>query len=392
MSASDLRAVSKLPVPTAELQARTDAVREFISNAITQAGGSLDFAEFMELALYAPGIGYYVNGLPKLGAGGDFVTAPELGDLFARALAKQVAQILDTLDNGIILEFGAGSGVLAAQLLRALDELDQLPEQYQILELSSDLQTRQREAVNKLPDYLARRVCWLTSLPEKPLNAVIVANEVLDAMPAVRFLVKDEGCYRQRVGLHNGQFVWQVADVSDQQLDALKNNYQLGVGYQSEQNQRAEAWVASVSECLLSGALLLIDYGYNGREYYHPQRAEGTLRCHYQQFAHNDPLVLAGIQDITSHVDFTAIAEAGHAAGLQVSGFTNLSGFILSSGILEELQSRPRGAEQQLAISNELKRLTLPTEMGEIFKVIALGRNVDVDLICFQLQDSRGRL
>ncbi len=381
-----------LPPPSAEEQARSAALADDIRAEINRRGGAIDFSRFMELALYAPGRGYYSGGQQKFGATGDFITAPELGSLFARCLAQPCRQALAAVGGGDILEAGAGTGALAADLLLALETLDSRPRRYLILELSAELRARQAETLKQKAPHLLGRVRWLDALPGNGFCGVMLGNELLDAMPVERFRVTATGLQQLQVGWDNGQFAWRErpADAAIQQrIDPLR----LPAGYASEINFRADAWVCSVAERLAAGVLLLIDYGFPRAEFYHPQRTAGTLMCHYRQRAHADPLIFPGLQDITAHVDFTAIAEAGRAAGLELLGYTSQAAFLLDSG-LEKIvaASNPDDARAHLALTQQVKKLTLPHEMGELYKVIALGRGLPGPLAGFGLQDRRARL
>ena len=380
-----------LPSPTAGEQAHHDKLMQRLREEMAAAGGAIAFDRFMELALYAPGLGYYVAGTHKFGEHGDFITAPELGSLFARCLARPCRSLLAGLGGGDILEAGAGSGVLAADLLLELESLGQLPGRYLILELGAELRARQHETIKRQAPHLSERVHWLDDLP-RDFRGMVLANEVLDAMPVTRFRVTQDGVSELFVARENQGLVWQEQPGSAslrQRVEPLG----LAAGYTSEINLRAEAWVRRVADSLEQGALLLIDYGFPRAEFYHPQRAQGTLMCHYRHQAHDDPLRLAGLQDITAHVDFSAIAEAGVDAGLTLLGYTSQAAFLLDCG-LERIMtaSDPDDVRVHLALTQQIKKLTLPHEMGELFKVLALGRGVREPLPGFTLQDRRGRL
>jgi SAM-dependent MidA family methyltransferase len=380
-----------LPSPTAEEQAHHEKLVQRLREEMAAAGGAIAFDRFMELALYAPGLGYYVAGTHKFGEHGDFITAPELGSLFARCLARPCQSLLAGLGGGDILEAGAGSGALAADLLLELESLGQLPERYLVLELGAELRARQNETIKRQAPHLFGRVHWLADLPGD-FRGVVLANEVLDAMPVTRFKVTQNGIDELCVAWANDGFVWREKP-ADASLRERVEPLGLAAGYTSEINLRAEAWVRSVAGSLKQGALLLIDYGFPRAEFYHPQRAQGTLMCHYRHQAHGDPLRLAGLQDITAHVDFSAIAEAGVDAGLALLGYTSQAAFLLGCG-LEQIMaaSDPNDVRVHLALTQQIKKLTLPHEMGELFKVLALGRGVREPLPGFTLQDRRARL
>jgi SAM-dependent MidA family methyltransferase len=362
---------------------------EEIRTRIADAGGWLPFDTFMELALYAPGLGYYSAGAVKLGAGGDFVTAPEVSKLFGQCLARQCAQVLAETGGGI-LELGAGTGVMAETLLAELARLDALPDRYAILEVSADLGARQRDRLDALPENLRRRVVWLERLPEEPMRGVVLANEVLDALPCARFVVHDTRVRALGVAVDADGAFMEREGFADQLLvryaEPLVREFKLADGYRSEVCWRIEPWIAGVRQALEHGALLLIDYGLPRAQYYHPQRTDGTLRCHFKHRAHNDPLILVGVQDISAWVDFTRVAEAGGAAGLDLCGFTTQAGFLIGSGI-EELLSAEADEITRARRTGEAGRLLLPAEMGEAFKVMALGRGLERPLRGFTLQD-----
>jgi len=380
-----------LPESTPEEQALTTALTALIRTEITKAGEAIPFSRFMELALYAPGLGYYSAGKQKFGAHGDFVTAPELGPVFARCLARQCAQVL-AATGGDILEAGAGSGALAVELLLELERLGQLPEHYLIVELSSDLRDRQRAALARQAAHLAARVTWCDTLPAHGFRGIVLGNELLDAMPVERFRTGRDTVKALQVGWQDNRFVWRETAASTALLERVLP-LELAEGYESEVGFAAEGWVRSVGDALVHGVVLLVDYGFPRAEFYHPQRSRGTLMCHYRHRAHDDPLILAGLQDITAHVDFSAVAEAGQDTGLALLGYASQAMFLLGSG-LEDVAARSttQDARSQMTFTNEVKKLTLPHEMGELFKVIALGRNFDQPLIGFRMQDRRARL
>ncbi|MBI3777571.1 MAG: SAM-dependent methyltransferase [Gammaproteobacteria bacterium] len=379
-----------LPPPTVEEQAHSINLQRLIQEEMTSRGGEISFARFMELALYAPGLGYYAAGKHKFGAAGDFVTAPELGSLFARCLARPCGSILEQV-GGDILEAGAGSGALAADLLLELETLGRLPERYLILELSNELRDRQAETLRRKAPHLLKRARWLDALPAD-FRGVMLANELLDALPVERFKVTNSGVRQLYVAWENDRFVWREKP-ADGKIRARIEPLALPPGYTSEINFTAEAWVRSAADALKQGAMLLIDYGFPRAEYYHPQRTAGTLMCHYRHRAHDDPLVLVGLQDITAHVDFTAIAAAGREAGLMLLGYTSQAAFLIGSG-LEQLMaaSDPEDTRVHLELTQQVKKLTSPHEMGELYKVIAFGRGIPEPLTGFSLHDRRGRL
>jgi SAM-dependent MidA family methyltransferase len=345
----------------------------------------------MELALYAPRLGYYTSGKRKFGNKGDFITAPELGSLFARCLARSCLSILEETAGGDILEFGAGSGALAGDLLLELETLKCLPKHYLILELSNELRERQSRTLEQKIPHLLPRVRWLKTLPGD-FRGVMVANELLDAMPVERFKVRAAGINQLFVAWENDHFAWREKPADE----SIRNHIAplgLPTGYLSEINLPAEGWVRSAADILEQGVLILIDYGFPRAEFYHPQRIEGTLMCHYRHRAHDDPLILVGLQDITAHVDFTAVAEAGTGEGLSLLGYTSQAAFLIGCG-LDQLASGsdPEDTRRHLELTQQIKKLTLPHEMGELYKVIALGRGVQGPFPGFTLQDRRIRL
>ncbi|AKS42950.1 class I SAM-dependent methyltransferase [Wenzhouxiangella marina] len=382
-----------LPEPPSELLALSEQLCTRIVKAI-EADGFLSFDAYMSMALYEPGLGYYVNGLHKFGASGDFVTAPEQGRLFARSLARQIDELGAELDEDwTLLELGAGSGALARDLLQSLDAA---PARYLILEPSAALRAVQQETLSALDEQLQARVEWIATPPEEDFEGVVLANEVLDALPVRAFEIGEQQVLERGVELRQGQLQWTSRPAGPRLVEAVKAlqaslSAPLPVGYRSEINLDLAAWLETVTRPLARGLALMIDYGYPRREYYHPDRSEGTLVCHYRHRAHFDPFVWPGLTDLSSFVDFTAVAEAGADAGLDVLGFSSQAGFLLSLGIQDALASA-RDEREHLALAGEIKRLTLPAEMGEKFKVIALGRGLDLPLRGFSLMDQLARL
>jgi SAM-dependent MidA family methyltransferase len=383
---------ASLPAPSAEALAHSRRLSALIAAETARAGGWIGFDRYMQLALYAPGLGYYAAGARKFGdatSGGDFVTAPEISPLFAAALARQVEQAFDHCALQV-LEFGAGTGVLARDLLAALAAFGPRgrPPEYMIVEVSADLRARQQATLGARG---IRNVRWLDA-PPPGFDGVVIANEVLDAMPA-RLFVKSDGAVRERgiVGAENG-FRYASMPADQSLLDAVRaieaETGPLPDGYGSEIGSIAAAWMGSVAEWLARGLLLVIDYGFPRREYYHPQRAMGTLMCHYRQHAHTDPLWLPGLNDITAHLDFTALADAAHGAGLRVAGFTSQANFLLNCGLLDALRQR-----HTPAAVNQAQRLLSEAEMGELFKVLAVTRGLDeTPLVGFARGDRLHRL
>lgn len=381
-----------VPAPdTTETQVSNQLVRK-ICGAAKGLPDGLPFADFMRMALYDPELGYYSAGKHKFGEGGDFVTAPEMGSAFAYCIADQLEQILQDLGGGSILEAGAGRGILAADILLELEHRDCLPENYLILELAHGLRTIQRETLEQKTPHLLGRVQWLDRLPEH-LEGVVLGNELLDAMPMVLFEIQQQEPVAINIVCKDGAPAFQVGGQLPEKIIERLREVDLPTGYRSEINQQAEAWIASVADCLERGVMLLIDYGFPRAEYFHPQRKTGTLMCHYRHHNHGDPLSLIGLQDITAHVDFTAMAEAAVDNGLEVLGYTSQAAFLVASG-MEQLMasSNPENAADHLALTNQINKLTHPAEMGELFKVIALGKGIEQPLKGFVLQDRRHRL
>lgn len=369
-----------LPQPDPDSRAHSHTVASHIRARIAAADGSISFAEFMHECLYAPGLGYYNAGAAKFGRGGDFVTAPEVSSLFGQLLAGQCSEVLAQVASGAILELGAGSGRLAADLLDSLARRDCLPPGgYLILEVSPDLQQRQRELLaERLPE-LEDCVHWISEFPES-FSGVIIANEVLDALPVERF-VRRNGSFRQvHVAARGEEFALLEREAPPRLVDALESierslGRSLEDGYASEVCLAARPWVKELAGCLAEGCVLLFDYGVSRREYYARERSGGWLRCHFRHHAHDDPLILTGIQDLTSWVDFTLVADAAVDNGLRVAGFTNQAQFLIGAGLeghLAGLTEMPTAARLRLA--GEVKLLTLPGEMGENFKCLGLSR------------------
>ncbi len=386
-----------LPEPPEPLKALS---RDLVSRmaARHEESGRLSFGDFMEMALYEPGLGYYSAGLHKLGAGGDFVTAPELGDVFARCLARQVAEIAESLgDDFELLEIGAGSGALARDLLAALDALGVTPRRYRILERSADLRAVQAGTLGEAA--AAGRVHWLDAPPDAPWRGVLLANEVLDALAVERFRITPDGVEQLGVAFEGQGMDW-TSWPADADLAARVGSLQsrlpapLPVGYVSECCPTLAPWLRGVTETMEKGVALFIDYGYPRELYYHPERREGTLVCQYRHRAHFDPLFWPGLQDLSAFVDFTALAEAADAAGLEVAGYTTQASFLLGSGLEECLADLPDlPLPERRRRSQEARELTLPGAMGEKFQVMALARGDGFGALRgFALDERRGRL
>ena len=390
---------SDLPEPDAFARAHSERLIAHIRAAIASSGGRIPFSRYMNLALYAPGLGYYASGAAKLGAAGDFVTAPEMTPLFAEALANQVAAILEVTRNREVVELGGGTGRLAADLLRALAARDALPSRYSVLEVSPDLAARQCETIERRAPHHKDRVTWITELPAT-IDGALIANEVLDAV-ACALLVREGGEWRER-GVAwedardnaHGRFSWADGPVSDPYLVSLAAaRFPPGGDYTSEISVAAEALVEDICRRMTGGAALFIDYGFPAAEYYHPQRSRGTLMCHYRHRVHDDPFAWPGLTDITAHVDFTAMAEAGERAGLQVAGFTALAPFLIGCGILDALAAIGTAESvPYIRAAAAVQKLLAPSEMGELFKVLALAKSCSIAWPGFDVIDRRHRL
>ena len=381
-----------LPQPSPPALEQSRLLCERIAREIRGAGGWLSFSRYMELALYAPGLGYYSGGARKFGPAGDFITSPELTPLFGQALANQIIEIIDASQDEVV-EVGAGTGLLAADLLLELERRQRLPARYRILELSGELRARQHETLAEKAPHLLPRVEWLDAFPER-VSGAIVANEVLDVMPVHLLVSRADGLFERGVALEGDEgvrFVFvdrpargAVAEAAGQ-LDLPMP--QTG-DYVTELNLAARAWVGDWARRIERGALLLVDYGYPRAEYYLPSRSAGTLLCYYRHRAHGDPFAWPGLNDITAFVDFTAVAEAAFDAGLDVLGYTSQASFLFNCGILELLERRgPREGADYIRAARAVQRLTTPQEMGELFKVLALGRGMPSPLRGFARGD-----
>ena len=389
-----------LPEPPDELKHLSDSLSSRIRDEIRHHG-MIPFSRFMERALYEPGQGYYSAGLHKLGAAGDFVTAPELGSLFAACLARQVAEVAAILGPFDILEVGAGSGRLAADLLREL-EADRLPGRYLILETSADLRQVQRECIAGAAPAWLDRVTWLDEPPAADWKGVLIANEVVDALAVERFQATGSAIEQLCVTERDGSFGW-ASRAAPADLEAAVRRLESSVGrafpagYRSEVHLQLPSWLELLTGRMRRGLALFIDYGYPRREYYLPERSDGTLMCHYRHRAHDDAFFWPGLQDITAWVDFTALAEAADACGLEVVGYSSQAMFLLGCGLDRVLAARGDGREDvALALNAEARQLTLPGMMGERFQAMGLSRDLgegaEQPLRGFSLQDLRYRL
>jgi SAM-dependent MidA family methyltransferase len=381
-----------LPPLSAAEREHSQALLARIRAEIDRHDGWIGFARFMEMALYEPGLGYYSAGATKFGSAGDFVTAPEISPLFSRCVAAQCAEVLSTLGAGDVLEVGAGSGVMAADMLEELEALGQVPRRYLILESSADLRQRQRALLEQRAARHLGRIAWLDTPPES-LTGLIVANEVLDAIPVERFRVRGDKINALGVTWHGQGPDWSEVRARRElatRVRALERyvGENFPNGYTSEVNLRHGPWIAGLAEALTRGVMLFIDYGLPRRQYYRPERHDGTLLCHFRHRFHNDPFLNVGLQDIGAWVDFTEVAEAGTNAGLAVAGYTTQAHFLMGAGIERYLAAVTRAqVAERVNIARQAMLLTLPAEMGERFKVIAMTRDYDRPLSGFAVRD-----
>ena len=382
MPGSMLKTAFILPEPDVKLKVHSEQLSLRILRRIKQQG-PISFHDYMEMALYEPGLGYYSAGMAKLGAGGDFITAPELGTVFARCLANTITAAAQSLASYSILELGAGSGALAADLLDAL--ADKPPAKYLILERSADLAERQRRLLEERHSEYISRIQWIQE-PPADFNGIILGNEIVDALPVERFVIQDGTICQSMISSEDDTLVETRRPAPDELSAMICNAFSadpamLNSPYQSEINTYLDAWLLGISEGLHSGLIILSDYGYPRSDYYHEERNRGTLLCHYRHRAHDDALFWPGLQDITASVDFTALAGASEAAGLDLLAYTSQSGYLIDAGLmdviadLEDMDERAR-----LECANEVKQLTLPSEMGERFQFMIMGRNMPADL------------
>ncbi|HSD70264.1 MAG TPA: SAM-dependent methyltransferase [Woeseiaceae bacterium] len=383
---------SGLPVPDPDSRAHSDLVAAYIRARIAESGGSIGFAEFMQHALYAPGLGYYSAGSRKFGVGGDFVTAPEISPLFGRVLGAQCAELLGELPQASVLELGAGSGALAVDLLAKLASLNALPRQYMILEPSAELQARQKERLaGEVPEIL-KRVEWLSSLP-RDFVGVVIANEVADALPVSRFVIRKGNVAELRVVARGNGFGWLEQEAEAPLRTAVgcieqDMGARLPDGFVSEVCLAMPGWIGDLAVSVGRGFVFLFDYGMSRREYYSAGHDGGWLRCHFRHRVHDDPLILPGIQDLTAWVDFSMIADAATRNGMEVTGYLTQAHFLLGGGLqreLEQLSALP--VREQFETSRQVKLLTLPGEMGEHFKCIGLRKGAVTVPSVFELSD-----
>lgn len=397
-----------LPDPDETAKERSDLVVQCVEAACKKADGWINFSEFMNIALYQPNLGYYTGGLQKFGEKGDFITAPEVSPLFGQCLAFQLAEIIknyrfETKQTVSVLEFGAGSGLLAIDILLQLELLGVLPDEYLIVELSAELKQRQQKTIKDKSAELFERVKWLDQLPDNLSNVVVVANEVLDAMPIESFKMTSSNVESLVVGVKDNKIVSKYSSANETVQKTIvelqkRSEFQFPDNYCSEYNPAIQAWLSSIESAAERVVILLIDYGYNEQEYYHADRSEGTLMCYYQHRAHDDFSFWPGLQDITAFVNFTDVAYSAVDSGFDVAGYTTQAAFLLSCGLsdLHESQvsvdDQQQDVQLQVKLSQQIKTLTLPSEMGDRFKVIALTKNYDEPLKGFSMLDLRNRL
>lgn len=401
---TQLDSVNSLPLPDKDAEEHSIKVKQCLLDKIA-IKGSLSFTEYMQTVLYEPGLGYYSAGSTKLGAEGDFITAPEISSLFSESLAQAILPALTEIENCSILEVGAGSGQMAVAILSYLERNNSLPAHYYILELSADLRLRQLKLIQENIPSLAERVVWLDSIPDN-LNAVVLSNELLDAMPVVRFRKEQHGIAIEHVVEVEGQFHLSYKLVENDDItrrvekrveEIESETSKFDIGFISEINFNAEDWLELIAGKLNAGIIILIDYGYPRHEYYHPERNKGTLNCFYRHRHHGNPFIYPGLQDLTAHIDFTAIADAGINNSLSLIGYTSQSSFLFGAGIahLAEMRSEKFADDNimsQIEMANEVKKLTMPYEMGEIVKVIGFSKNCTITLEAFHFKDMRDHL
>lgn len=388
---------SELPEPPAEAMAHSRRVTEAVRERIRAAGGWLDFADYMDMVLHAPGLGYYSAGPTKFGPAGDFVTAPEISALYARCLARACLPWLRAHPDSVVVELGAGTGALAAGLLTSFARHGLPAVPYLVLEPSADLRERQRDTLARLAAGHLAAVRWLDALPDAPVQGIVLANEVADSLPVSRFVMRDGGVLADGVVESGESLSWASGDPSPALRAAATRIDQLASGtlpdgYRSEVSLRLAGWVNAVAAALGHGLFLLCDYGMSRREYYRPERRHGTLMCHYRHRAHDDPFLYPGLQDISAWVDFTAVAEAAEAAGLAVAGYGTQAHFLIDAGLDVELAAmRSSDADADLRTLQQARRLVLPGEMGERFKIMALTRG-EAQIAGFGFRDLRHTL
>lgn len=384
---------SELPKPSDDALQHSQKLQRKIRDAINNNNGFISFRRYMEMALYEQGLGYYVAGARKIGQSGDFITAPEISPLFSQCLASQCQQVLSKI-KGNILELGAGSGLMAVHIMLELERQSSLPDSYYILDVSPELKQRQKETFQQLAPHLLPYIIWLDKLP-KSFKGVILGNEVLDAMPVNVFTLHNKTLFEHQVIWQDQQFFEQLNPAKEALTTAVDNLklQPMETPYTSEINLNIEGWMQALADCLSKGVIILIDYGYTASEYYHPDRNKGTLICHYQHHVNESPLLYPGLQDITANVDFTAVAYAADKSGLDVAGFTSQAAFLAGNQLeMFFMRSLDESPEQQYELAQQVRLLSLPSEMGERFKVIAVSKDYSHPLDGFSIVDQRYRL
>jgi len=383
-----------LPKPGHVALKRSRALSECIRQEIAKQHGVISFATFMELALYHPTLGFYNADTFTLGKHGDFTTAPEISPLFAKCFAKQIQQISNNLSSNNILELGAGTGRFANDLLSELDQNGCLPQHYYIYEISHGLRKKQQEFLRSACPHFFSRITWLDVLPVNFIGTII-ANEVLDALPVHCFHIEDATVKERCIRIEKDEFTWQLEPPTTETLAneilKMRDHYALSSGYDSEINLYIHEFIPCIANALTQGIILFADYGYGQREYYHPERRQGTLTCFYQHRRHNNPLLLPGLQDITTHVDFTRVIEIAADTGCSLAGFTSQSAFLLACGLMNIAADEEKHLSpiNEFRLHHAIKLLTMPTEMGERIKIMALSKNIELPLLGFHLQDRR---
>lgn len=383
-----------LPPPSVESMARSLALTEHIREQMKQQGGLMAFSQFMEMALYFPALGYYHSPDFSIGKQGDFITAAELTPLYAQCFARQCVELFEQLSSTEILELGAGSGQFAFDLLSELNRLNALPRRYYIHEISETLRHKQQNFLKIACPSWYERIVWQEKLPAS-FTGMIIANEVLDALPVDCFQIHHQHALERCVAWENSQFIWKTRIPPDsnlkQRLEIFMKQYSFSDGYQSEISSRLPGFVHCLATTLSQGVILFADYGYGQREYYHPARKRGTLTCFYRHRRHDNPLIYPGLQDITAHVDFTRVIEMATEAGCQLAGFTTQAAFLMSLGLAERVREKESHCSpaEEFELHQAVKTLTLPTEMGERIKVMGLSKNLNKSLSSFSLLDRR---
>jgi SAM-dependent MidA family methyltransferase len=375
-----------LPSPAPEAAAHSAQLAEHIAMVIANEGDWIPFSRFMELALYAPGMGYYTAGSRKFGQEGDFVTGPEISDMYAKCFARQAVQVLEATGGGDVLELGPGSGALAADLFAEMKSVGRAPERYLLLEVSPDLRERQRARIAERHAGDMGRFAWIDRLPQK-IRGMVIANEVLDVVPFSIVHRTGGEIYERGVIVTEAGFAWDDERIPDGELKrrALAVIPPGDYDYLTEIGLAAEGLVRTLAACLESGAAFFIDYGFSQQEFYHPQRSMGTLRCHYRHRFHGDPFFMPGLQDITAHVDFSAMARAAEQGGAEVEGFTTQAYFLISCGLAVLVSAGdPTATLSRLKASSAVHRLISPSEMGELFKVMGIRKGIEGPLLGFQ--------